>query len=139
MSPSRRRATGAVRGLASRALAAPRRVRRHRGFPFSCPIAVRPTPARTTRAALQVEHVESFACRGLPAGAPRPRHGARQGCAPGAMSLSRRVLHPHIIRATRCLAAGPPGSARCATPVRGLASRPPSPGSRCREHLTRPK
>ena len=98
-----------------------------------------PLAVRTTRAALQVEYVENFACRGLPAGASRPRHGARQGCAPGAMSLSRRVLHPHIIRAARCLAAGPPGSRRYATPVRGLASRPPSPGSRFREHLTRPK
>ena len=41
-------------------------------------------------------HAESFACRGLPAGAPRPRHGARQGRAPGAMSLSRRH-YPHAI------------------------------------------
>ena len=49
-----------------------------------CPHRAAAPPARC--AAWQVAHAESFACRGLPAGAPRPRHGARQSRAPGAMS-----------------------------------------------------
>ena len=57
-------------------LAPPRRIARG-GSPPRC-------------AALHPAHAESFACRGLPAGAPRPRHDARQGCAPGAI-LGRRI------------------------------------------------
>ena len=61
-------------------------------------------------AAWHPAHAESFACRGLPAGAPRPRHGARQGRAPGAM-LGRRVsrLAPPLL--TRITHAHYPGGA----------------------------
>ena len=54
-------------------------------------------------AAWQVAHAESFACRDLPAGAPRPRHGARQGRAPGAMLGPRasRLAPPLPTRITR--------------------------------------
>ena len=108
MSPSRRRAIGAVRGFASCPPAAPR-CRTHR----LCPVADRHRGARlcsvrTARAPLpcaawQVAHAESFAYRGLPAGAPRPRHGARQSRAPSAMLGPRasRLAPPLPTRITR--------------------------------------
>ena len=63
-------------------------------------------------AAWHPAHTKSFACHGLPAGAPRPRHGARQGRAPARWS-----------------AAGPPGSRPTAiTPEYGAPQLP--------EHIT---
>ena len=84
--------------------------------PIARPPHARSTPAPRARAppvprcgspprcaAWQVAHAESFACRGLPAGAPRPRHGARQGRAPSAMLGPRasRLATPLPTRITR--------------------------------------
>ena len=87
-------------------------------------------------AAWHPAHAESFACRGLPAGAPRPRHGARQGRAPGAM-VGRRAsrLAPPFTHAifARALPGRRDGDIapyrhcpwRLAAAVRGFASRAP--------------
>ena len=76
-------------------------------------------------AAWQVAHAESFACRGLPAGAPRPRHGARQGRAPGAM-LGRRAsrLAPYRHYARTLTRASPVAARRRAASTPRNRQRP---------------
>ena len=145
MSPSRRRAIGAVRGMAC-APPVPRgavplpcaplvpRCGRARwsaaGPPGSRRRAITLGGSRHRGARLGiVRPAESFACRGLPAGAPRPRNGARQDRAPGAMVGHRasRLAPPLPTQYSRADYARPRGTRITRAARWGHRALPPLP------------